>query len=150
MTEEKASAVDGMVTMQERMVNLINQLSMPLIEVSLVLSKHIAGLSRSLDEHISATQQTFPETVTHPWPIETPEGNDAEFSFELEKIFKIIDADRMDILATLVRVTLVEIDASLAEGLLALRPWEALSRTQLAKAKGPGQLFSPLEIPEDW
>ncbi|MGY8728399.1 MAG: hypothetical protein ACKVKS_04120 [Candidatus Poseidoniales archaeon] len=122
MTEEKASAVDGMVTMQERMVNLINQLSMPLIEVSLVLSKHIAGLSRSLDEHISATQQTFPETVTHPWPIETPEGNDAEFSFELEKIFKIIDEDRMDILATLVRVTLVEIDASLAEGLLALRP----------------------------
>ncbi|MFQ3317093.1 MAG: hypothetical protein ACI8T6_000517 [Candidatus Poseidoniaceae archaeon] len=150
MTEEKASAVDGMVTMQERMVNLINQLSMPLIEVSLVLSKHIAGLSRSLDEHISATQQTFPETVTHPWPIETPEGNDPEFSFELEKIFKIIDEDRMDILATLVRVTLVEIDASLAEGLLALRPWEALSRTQLAKAKGPGQLFSPLEIPEDW
>ena len=150
MTEEKASAVDGMVTMQERMVNLINQLSMPLIEVSLVLSKHIAGLSRSLDEHISATQQTFHETVTHPWPIETPEGNDAEFSFELEKIFKIIDEDRMDILATLVRVTLVEIDASLAEGLLALRPWEALSRTQLAKAKGPGQLFSPLEIPEDW
>jgi hypothetical protein len=150
MTEEKATAVDGMVTMQERMVNLINQLSMPLIEVSLVLSKHIAALSRSLDEHITATQQTFPETVTHPWPIETPEGNDAEFSFDLEKIFKIIDEDRMDILATLVRVTLVEIDASLAEGLLALRPWEALSRTQLAKAKGPGQLFSPLEIPEDW
>ena len=150
MTEEKATAVDGMVTMQERMVNLINQLSMPLIEVSLVLSKHIAALSRSLDEHIAATQQTFPETVTHPWPIETPEGNDAEFSFDLEKIFKIIDEDRMDILATLVRVTLVEIDASLAEGLLALRPWEALSRTQQAKAKGPGQLFSPLEIPEDW
>ena len=150
MTDEKASAVDGMVTLQERMVNLINQLSMPLIEVSLVLSKHIAGLSRSLDEHITATQQTFPETVTHPWPIETPEDNDDQFTFDLEKIFKIIDADRMDILATLIRVTLVEIDASLAEGLLALRPWEALSRTQLSKAKGPGQLFSPLEIPEDW
>jgi|TARA_B110000495_G_C22403734_1_gene257570 hypothetical protein len=150
MTDDKAAAVDGMVTMQERMVNLINQLSMPLIEVSLVLSKHIAGLSRSLDEHINATQQTFPESVTHPWAIDAPEGSDDSFSFDLEKIFKIIDTDRMDILATLVRVTLVEIDASLAEGLLALRPWEALSRTQLAKAKGPGQLFSPLEIPEDW
>ena len=56
----------------------------------------------------------------------------------------------MDILATLIRVTLVEIDASLAEGLLALRPWEALSRTQLSNAKSPGQLFSPLEIPEEW
>ena len=150
MTDDKAAAVDGMVTMQERMVNLINQLSMPLIEVSLVLSKHIAGLSRSLDEHIKATQQTFPDSVTHPWAIETPEGSDDSFNFDLERIFKIIDTDRMDILATLVRVTLVEIDASLAEGLLALRPWEALSRTQLAKAKGPGQLFSPLEIPEDW
>ena len=150
MTNEKASAIDGMVTLQERMVNLINQLNMPLIEVSLVLSKHIAGLSRSLDEHITATQQEFPDTVTHPWTIETPDDDDNEFTFDLEKIFKIIDADRMDILATLIRVTLVEIDASLAEGLLALRPWEALSRTQLSKAKGPGQLFSPLEIPEDW
>ncbi|NCG00891.1 MAG: hypothetical protein GWP25_03755 [Euryarchaeota archaeon] len=150
MTNEKASAIDGMVTLQERMVNLINQLNMPLIEVSLVLSKHIAGLSRSLDEHITATQQEFPDTVTHPWVIETPDDDGNEFTFDLEKIFKIIDADRMDILATLIRVTLVEIDASLAEGLLALRPWEALSRTQLSKAKGPGQLFSPLEIPEDW
>ena len=88
MTDEKASAVDGMVTLHERMVNLINQLSMPLIEVSLVLSKHIAGLSRSLDEHITATQQTFPETVTHPWPIETPEDHDDQFTFDLEKIFK--------------------------------------------------------------
>ena len=150
MTGEKSSAVDGMVPLQERMVNLINQLNMPLIEVSLVLSKHIAGLSRSLDEHISATQQEFPDTVTHPWVIENPESDGNEFTFDLDKILKIIDADRMDILETLIRVTLVEIDASLAEGLLALRPWEALSRTQLSKAKGPGQLFSPLEIPEDW
>jgi hypothetical protein len=109
MTGEKASAVDGMVTLQERMVNLINQLNMPLIEVSLVLSKHIAGLSRSLDEHISATQQEFPDTVTHPWVIENPESDGNEFTFDLDKILKIIDADRMDILATLIRVTLVEI-----------------------------------------
>lgn len=150
MTDKGATPIDGMVTLQERMVNLINQLNMPLIEVSLVLSKHIAGLSRSLDEHINATQQTFSESVTHPWDIETPEDSENDFTFDLEKIFKIIDEDRMDILATLIRVTLVEIDASLAEGLLALRPWEALSRTQLSKAKGQGQLFSPLEIPEDW
>ena len=45
----------------------------------------------------------------------------------------------MDILSTLIRVTLVEIEATLAEGLLALRPWEALSRSQLARAQGPGQ-----------
>ena len=150
MSGEDTSAVDGMVTMQERMVNLINQLNMPLIEVSLVLSKHIAGLSRSLDEHINATQQEFPETVTHPWPIQNGGDEESSFQFDLEKIFKIIDEDRMDILATLIRVTLVEIDASLAEGLLALRPLEALSRTQLSNAKSPGQLFSPIEIPEEW
>ena len=150
MTDKGATPIDGMVTLQERMVNLINQLNMPLIEVSLVLSKHIAGLSRSLDEHINATQQTFSESVTHPWDIETPEDSENDFTFDLEKIFKIIDEDRMDILSTLIRVTLVEIEATLAEGLLALRPWEALSRSQLARAQGPGQLFSPLEIPEDW
>ena len=150
MSDEDTSAVDGMVTMQERMVNLINQLNMPLIEVSLVLSKHIAGLSRSLDDHINATQQEFPETVTHPWPIQNSGDEESSFQFDLEKIFKIIDEDRMDILATLIRVTLVEIDASLAEGLLALRPWEALSRAQLSNAKSPGQLFSPIEIPEEW
>ena len=150
MSDEEPSSVDGMVTLQERMVNLINQLSMPLIEVSLVLSKHIAGLSRSLDEHIRATEQEFPETVTHPWPIDSANNDEPGFQFELDKIFNIIDEDRMDILATLIRVTLVEIDASLAEGLLALRPWEALSRTQLSNAKSPGQLFSPLDIPEEW
>lgn len=150
MEGEGNSAVEGMVTFQERVVNLINQLNMPLIEVSLVLSKHVAGLSRSLDEHIRSTGQEFPDTVTHPWPITIPEESESSFTFELEKIFKIIDEDRMDILETLIRVTLVEIDASLAEGLLALRPWEALSRQQLSKASGPGQLFSPLEIPEEW
>ena len=150
MVDDKDFAVDGMVTLQERMVNLINQLNMPLIEVSLVLSKHIACLSRSLDEHIQSTQQEYPSTVTHPWEIDNAGNEDSEFQFDLEKVFKIIDEDRMDILSTLVRVTLVEIDASIAEGLLALRPWEALSRTQLSNAKSPGQLFSPIEIPEDW
>ena len=88
MTDTGATPIDGMVTLQERMVNLINQLNMPLIEVSLVLSKHIAGLSRSLDEHINETQQTFSESVTHPWDIETPEDPENEFSFDLEKILK--------------------------------------------------------------
>ena len=150
MSDALDTAVEGMVTMQERVVNLINQLSMPLIEVSLVVGRHIAGLSRSLDAHIEATGQVFNERITTPWPIEEGSEGDVSATFDLEKIFKIIDEDRMDILSTLIRVTLVEIEATLAEGLLALRPWEALSRSQLARAQGPGQLFSPLEIPEDW
>ena len=31
-----------------------------------------------------------------------------------------------------------------------MREWEALVRTQLAAASGPGQLFSPLDLPEDF
>jgi hypothetical protein len=65
---------------------------------------------------------------------------DVSATFDLEKVFKIIDEDRMDILSTLIRVTLVEIEATLAEGLLALRPWEALSRAQLSRAQGPGAI----------
>jgi len=56
----------------------------------------------------------------------------------------------MDILDTLIRVTLQEVDADLIHGLLALRPWEHLVRSQLAAADGPGRLFSPLEIPDDF
>ena len=62
----------------------------------------------------------------------------------------IVDNQRMDILDTLIRVTLIEINVSVIEAILALRQWEHLARTQLALATGPGQLFSPLDIPEDW
>ena len=42
--------VDGLVTLQERMVNLINQLQMPLIEVSMVIGNHIKQMMKSLEE----------------------------------------------------------------------------------------------------
>ena len=71
-------------------------------------------------------------------------------TFDAEKVLKIVDQDRMDILSTLIRVTLVETEMDLVEGILALRAWEQLVRQQLAEAAGPGQLFSPLEFPEEW
>lgn len=141
--------VDGLVTLQERTVNLINQLNMPLVEVSLVLQKHINQLMDTLQSHLDATGQTVPDTVHTPWPLASTMAEQSA-SFELEKVLKIIDHQRMDILETLIRVTLVEIDASVIDALLALRQWEHLARTQLAAATGPGQLFSPLDIPEDW
>lgn len=141
--------VDGLVTLQERTVNLINQLNMPLVEVSLVLQKHINQLMDTLQSHLDATGQTVPETVHTPWPLASTMAEQSA-SFDLEKVLKIIDHQRMDILETLIRVTLVEIDASVIDALLALRQWEHLARTQLAAATGPGQLFSPLDIPEDW
>jgi len=56
----------------------------------------------------------------------------------------------MDILATLIRVTLIETEMALDDGILALRMWEKLARSQLSAATTPGQLFSPIIIPEEW
>ena len=145
------SATDSMVTLQERMVNLIGQLTMPVAEVALVLQHHIQGLLGSLNEYAQKTGASISDRVRQPWPIESQtETSENRISFDVEKVLKIVDQDRMDILSTLIRVTLVETEMDLVEGILALRAWEQLVRQQLAEATGPGQLFSPLEFPEEW
>ena len=144
------SATDSMVTLQERMVNLIGQLTMPVAEVALVLQHHIQGLLGSLNEYIEKTGASISEQVAQPWPIEKNDVGQNPISFDVEKVLKIVDQDRMDILSTLIRVTLVETEMDLVEGILALRSWEQLVRQQLADATGPGQLFSPIELPDEW
>ena len=139
-----------MVTLQERMVNLIGQLTMPVAEVALVLQHHIQGLLGSLNEYVEKTGASINERVAQPWPIEVNNVDPNPISFDVEKVLKIVDQDRMDILSTLIRVTLVETEMDLVEGILALRAWEQLVRQQLADATGPGQLFSPIELPEEW
>jgi hypothetical protein len=139
-----------MVTLQERMVNLIGQLTMPVAEVALVLQHHIQGLLGSLNEYVEKTGASINERVAQPWPIEVNNVDPNPISFDVEKVLKIVDQDRMDILSTLIRVTLVETEMDLVEGILALRSWEQLVRQQLADATGPGQLFSPIELPEEW
>ena len=138
-----------MVTLQERMVNLIGQLTMPVAEVALVLQHHIQGLLGSLNEYVEKTGASINERVAQPWPIEVNNVDPNPISFDVEKVLKIVDQDRMDILSTLIRVTLVETEMDLVEGILALRSWEQLVRQQLADATGPGQLFSPIELPEE-
>jgi hypothetical protein len=145
------SATDSMVTLQERMVNLIGQLTMPVSEVALVLQHHIQGLLSSLNEYAQKTGASISDRVRHPWPIKSQaQTSENMVTFDAEKVLKIVDQDRMDILSTLIRVTLVETEMDLVEGILALRAWEQLVRQQLAEATGPGQLFSPLEFPEEW
>ena len=39
-----SDAVDGLVTLQERMVNLIKQLNMPIIEVSMVIQNMLSPM----------------------------------------------------------------------------------------------------------
>ena len=70
--------------------------------------------------------------------------------FPLDKLMQNIDQDRMDIFDTLIRVTLEEEQMLVSDALGVIRSWEHLVRTQLSQAAGPGQLFSPTEIPDDF
>ena len=140
-------SVDGLVTLTERTVNLVNQLNMPLVEVSLVLKKHIKQLMATLQQHRTPRPNGGACSLYRPLDAD---ASASDASFALEKVMNIVDHQRMDILDTLIRVTLIEINASVIDAILALRQWEHLARTQLATATGPGQLFSPLEVPDDW
>ena len=142
-------AIDGLVTLQERMVNLIKQLNMPLVEVSMVIQNMISPMLESLNKHAVENALELPDRIMNQWPIEKPIHDEVKSSLAVEKILSVIDEERMDILETLVRVTMVETEMILLDGIAALRMWEHLARTQLANITSPGQLFSPIEIPED-
>tara|TARA_Y100000766_G_scaffold226538_1_gene199451 strand:+ start:415 stop:858 length:444 start_codon:yes stop_codon:yes gene_type:complete len=142
--------VDGMVTLTERMVHLIGQLGMPIVEVAIVLQRRITSMLEPLEAWAEQQGHDLDERVSMPWPLDEEAGSEAHSAFTLDRLLNHVDADRMDILDTLIRVTLQEVDADLIHGLLALRPWEHLVRSQLAAADGPGRLFSPLEIPDDF
>lgn len=145
-----SDAVNGLVTLQERMVNLIKQLNMPIIEVSMVIQNMLSPMLDSLEKHAAETSMKLPDNIANPWPIDMPNHDDAQSSLDIKKILSVVDKDRMDILETLVRVTMVETEMILLDGVSALRMWEHLVRGKLAIIKSPGQLFSPLEIPEEW
>ena len=104
----------------------------------------------SLTNHAAETGMILPDKVVNQWPIDMPTHDDKQSSLDINKILSVVDEDRMDILETLVRVTMVETEMNLLDGVSALRMWEHLVREKLANIKSPGQLFSPLEVPEEW
>jgi hypothetical protein len=142
--------VDGMVTLTERMVHLIGQLGMPIVEVAIVLQRRITSMLEPLEAWAEQNGHDLDERVMVPWPLDEETGSEVNSAFTLDRLLDHVDSDRMDILDTLIRVTLQEVDADLVHGLLALRPWEHLVRSQLAAADGPGRLFSPLDIPDEF
>ena len=139
------SGPESMVTLQERMVNLINQLGMPVLETSMVISRWTNRLLEQLQDH----SENLPENLANPWPLDVVPV-ESESSFDLDKALSLVDRDRMDIFDTLIRVTLEEEQMLVSDALGVIRSWEHLVRTQLSQAAGPGQLFSPTEIPDDF
>lgn len=148
--EPDSDTTEKMVFLQEQIVNFLRQYSMPLIEVSLVFSKYTRQLSQALTTQAESEGETLPEILAQPWPVlgenETPETTGPP----LDTVLENLDDDRMDILDTILRSSMVATEMPLADALMQLRQWEHLARNQLADSKGAGQLFSPLEIPEDW
>jgi hypothetical protein len=121
-----------MVFLQEQLVNFLRQYSMPLIEVSLVFSKYTRQLTEALTSEAETQGETLPDILAQPWPLlGDPEPLNASGP-GLETVLENLDDDRMDILDTILRSSITATEMPLAD------------------SKGAGQLFSPLEIPEDW
>ena len=74
-----------MVILQERLVNLVNQLNMPVIESSLVISRWINQLLTQLKNHTT----NIPENLGQPWPLDV-KPVESESNFDLDKALSLL------------------------------------------------------------
>lgn len=140
-------AESSLITLQERMVNLVDQLAIPLVELSLVISRFnglVLGRLISLAEENS---ETLPPQITQSWKIEE-QMQSSDFEFDLDRVVEVVDEERMDILTTLIRVSVEELRITLFDLMILLRTWEQMLKERLSKVTSPGQLFSPVSMPE--
>ncbi|HIC50581.1 MAG: hypothetical protein CXX69_06075 [Candidatus Thalassarchaeum betae] len=143
-----APVEERLLFLQENMVNFANQFSMPVVEVALVLSKYIRILLESLETAAARNGEELPEGLTEPWGTDVEGEAPRIDSFPLETLLGSLDEDRMDILDTLIRTILNETRLPFAPALTLLREWESMVRVQLANSSSPGQLFSPIDLPD--
>ena len=145
-------ANDKLLFLRENMVHLTNQLSMPIIEVALVISKYIRMLLDSLQKAAIEEGEELPEIILNPLPSNSSlsETTSGINSFPLEKLIDRVDQDRMDILDTLVRTILNESQLEFVSALQEFRDWELEIRNQLSEVSSPGGLFSPLSLDDDF
>ncbi len=125
-------------------------MSMPVIEVSLVISKYLKKLVDVLEERAQTEGEDLSSEILNPWPIDTDSADTNRPGMPLERILEIVDVDRMDILDTMIRTIINGTELPFVDAVLALRRWEHLARSQLSKASGTGQLFSPIILPTDF
>ena len=60
---------EKLLFLQENMVNFVNQYNLPLVEVSLVLSKYIKILSKSLESEAKKENEMIPDSIMSPFPV---------------------------------------------------------------------------------
>ena len=138
-----------MTTLHERIVHMVRQLGIPLLEMSLVVSKYTRILLSAIEEQAERDGETVPKVLSTPHEISLPEKQESELRFEVEKLLDAVDEERMDILDTLIRTTINDEMISHADALMVMRSWEKDVRERLSLASTPGQLFSPLDISEE-
>ena len=148
----ESPANDKLLFLRENMVHLTNQLSMPIIEVALVISKYIRMLLDSLQKAAIEEGEELPEIILNPLPSNSSlsETTSGINSFPLEKLIDRVDQDRMDILDTLIRTILNESQLEFVSALQEFRDWEFEIRNQLSEISSPGGLFSPLSLDDDF
>ena len=148
--DSKDSPNEKLLFLRENMVHLTDQLSMPVIEIALVVSKYIRILLDSLKIAARKSAETLPDTILFPIPIESSNYGSITApdlsSFPLEKLIDRVDQDRMDILDTLIRTVVNESELEFTHALQELRQWEMEIRKQLSEVSSPGGLFSPLVL----
>ena len=130
------------------MVNFVKQYNLPVIEVSLVVSKYIKVLLESLERAASQSGEKIPGNISQAWEIDADLRGPTIESFPLDKLLGTLDEDRMDILDTMMRVIINGAEIPFSSALTLLRDWEMRLRIQMAEATSPGHLFSPMDLPE--
>ena len=143
-----APVEERLLFLQENMVNFVKQYSLPVIEVSLVVSKYIRLLLESLEKAALESGEIIPENIAQPWEIESELSASTIDSFPLDKLLGTLDEERMDILDTMLRVIINGAEIPFSSTLTLLRDWEMRLRVQIANATSHGHLFSPMELPD--
>ena len=141
---------DKLLFLQENMVNFINQYNLPLVEVSLVISKYIRILSDSLNLEAEKVNEKIPYSEMENPTIENVVDSNIQSSFPLETVLKNVDIDRMDIFDTIIRTIINSTEMPFLNAISLLKDWETITIIQLSKSSKPGHLFSPIELPENF
>tara|TARA_B100001250_G_scaffold412533_1_gene443999 strand:+ start:1819 stop:2298 length:480 start_codon:yes stop_codon:yes gene_type:complete len=150
--EPDSDVNEKLLFLRENMVHLTKQLSMPIIEVALVVSKYIRIILESLQRTASEEGEKLPDFLLNPIPSKSDTLDSVKeiSSFPLEKLIERVDQDRIDILDTLVRTVLNESQLEFTSALQELRDWEFEIRSQLSEVSTPGGLFSPLSLGDEF
>ncbi len=141
---------EGVIFLQQQMVAIIKQLSMPLVEVSLVINKYATALRSELERYAEENGEVLSDEILKPTEIVKNQNVNVDYTVDINKIVDMTDVDRMDIFDTVIRTAINEHSTPLYDALLVIRDWERIVRTQLASVNSPGQLYSPLELPDDY